>query len=388
MSGRAALSRPQILAVAPGDPLDAATWSGSSANLFGEFARRGLLAGAVYASLPGPLDVAARGLTAHPSVDTWRERSSLGRFRAGTTRVLAARRARSFEADALVQVGSWQRPPRLGDALRTVYLDSSFAQLLQRPDNAIPETSAFARWRLAFERSVYEQADLVFVMSEWTRRSVLQNTGLPAHRVVVASPGPNSVGTVYDQDRPRRPWAAGRGPHLLFVGKKWERKGGPEVAAAFAQLRRVCPGAHLSVIGPTSPVATGAGIRWWGRIDRSDPNGGRLFEALFASADLFVMPSRYEPFGIAFVEAMTRGLACVASDRCAMPEIVDDGVTGRIVAAQDAGALAQVLIELARDPDRVVEMGSLARDRAQERFTWPRCADAVTGALVTGPGAG
>ena len=61
------------------------------------------------------------------------------------------------------------------------------------------------------------------------------------------------------------------------------------------------------------------------------------------------MPSRYEPFGIVFVEAMSRGLPCVASDRCAMPEIVGDQSCGRIVPAEDPEALTDVLVELARD---------------------------------------
>jgi glycosyltransferase involved in cell wall biosynthesis len=54
-------------------------------------------------------------------------------------------------------------------------------------------------------------------------------------------------------------------------------------------------------------------------------------------------------WGHAFVEAMAHGLACVGTTRCAMPEIIDDGVTGRLVAAGARAPLADALIELLSD---------------------------------------
>ena len=81
------------------------------------------------------------------------------------------------------------------------------------------------------------------------------------------------------------------------------------------------------------------------------------------------MPSVYEPFGIVFLEAMAYGLPCLASDRCAMPEIVSDGVSGFAVDAHDVDALGQGLLALT-DPQRAQAFGAAGRLRLEERFTW------------------
>jgi len=94
------------------------------------------------------------------------------------------------------------------------------------------------------------------------------------------------------------------------------------------------------------------------------------------------MPSQYEPFGIVFLEAMAHGLACVASDRCAMPEIVEDGATGYVVPARDVEALAQRLLELA-DPGRAHSFGEAGRERFLEHFTWDAVAGRIVDALVS-----
>src|SRR5947208_12370492 len=66
---------------------------------------------------------------------------------------------------------------------------------------------------------------------------------------------------------------------------------------------------------------------------------------------------------------MAFGLPCVAADRRAMPEIVDDGATGRVVDPTDAAALADALLELA-NPAVARRMGDAAHRRMHERFTW------------------
>jgi glycosyltransferase involved in cell wall biosynthesis len=93
------------------------------------------------------------------------------------------------------------------------------------------------------------------------------------------------------------------------------------------------------------------------------------------------MPSRYEPFGLVFLEAMHRGLACVGTNHCAMPEIIVDGETGRLVPGGDIDALTDVLMTMAEDPEATAAMGRAALERAQKHFTWAGCVTDMSAAV-------
>jgi glycosyltransferase involved in cell wall biosynthesis len=78
---------------------------------------------------------------------------------------------------------------------------------------------------------------------------------------------------------------------------------------------------------------------------------------------------------------MAYALPCVGTTACAIPELVQDGATGRTVAPGDAGALKAALSELCADPDRSAAMGRAGRQRFLERYTWDRVAERICRAL-------
>ena len=90
-------------------------------------------------------------------------------------------------------------------------------------------------------------------------------------------------------------------------------------------------------------------------------------------ATVVVHPARWEGFGLALLEAMLCGRPVVASRVSAIPEVVEDGVTGLLVAPDEAGALATAIAALLGDPARAVAMGASGRRRAVERFTLEEC---------------
>jgi glycosyltransferase involved in cell wall biosynthesis len=67
---------------------------------------------------------------------------------------------------------------------------------------------------------------------------------------------------------------------------------------------------------------------------------------------------------------MAFGLPCIATDRCAMPEIVQHRKTGLIVTAEDVSSLAEAMLGLARNPKDAEAMGSAGRRRLETDFTW------------------
>ncbi|MFV9505985.1 MAG: glycosyltransferase family 4 protein [Oscillochloridaceae bacterium umkhey_bin13] len=97
--------------------------------------------------------------------------------------------------------------------------------------------------------------------------------------------------------------------------------------------------------------------------------------ALYRKATIFVMPSLYESFGISIIEAMACGLPVVATTAGAIPEVVEHGVTGLLVPPGDSIALAEAIIQLARDPELRSRLGKAGRERVQSMFTVGHVAD-------------
>lgn len=99
----------------------------------------------------------------------------------------------------------------------------------------------------------------------------------------------------------------------------------------------------------------------------------------FSSADLFVLPSRREGFGLVLAEAMACGVPVVSTRVGGIPEVVEDGVTGLLVPPNDPAAIAEAIIELLDDPERMRDMGVRGRERVSEHFTWDKVAQRVVG---------
>jgi glycosyltransferase involved in cell wall biosynthesis len=160
----------------------------------------------------------------------------------------------------------------------------------------------------------------------------------------------------------------------LFVGKDFTRKAGDQVVAALAILRaEVDPLITLTVLGPDEwplPGPPPPGVRFLGRLAIDQ------VAAVYDEHDVFVMPSRFEAFGIALAEALVRGLPCVARHAFAMPEIIRPGDNGELIHGDDptelAGALARVLADQAMFR-RVAEQ---ATDTLRH-YCWPRAAQDI-----------
>jgi len=362
---------PRLLVATPGKPLDPGTWSGTSAFLIRALEQAGALAGAVDASSQA-VDRVEQLASFSPNRARWRQRyhsrSSVASGLARSLRSVVARRRLDGEPDVVLHVGAWSQLP---GRFRASYHDGNLAVSLARGEPLLDPSSRSVRRALESDRRFYDEMDLLLPMSDWVRRSFVEDYGQDPDKVVTVGAGANL------RELPDVPERTYEQPHFLFVGKQWERKGGPQLLEAFRHLHAERPDAELWIVGPERPPARAPGVRFLGRVSRAGADGERRLGELYGGATAFAMPSVYEPFGIVFLEAMAYGLPCVASDRCAMPEIVADGVSGFTVDAQDVDALGQRLLDLT-DPERARAFGEAGRQRLVERFTW----DAVAGRIV------
>jgi len=367
----------RIVGIAPSDPWDRLTQSGTSYHLFAALKRREALLGAISGALPGAIETAAKLTSFAPRRRRWVERYEYSPLRrVARSRVASRRVSRLADGSpyATLQIGAWYAiaDSDSGPLLRASFHDANLA-LFSRQGSFIEDpTAAHIRREFAAEQRLFDRLDVIFTRSEWLRQSFIEDFGQAPEKVVNTLSGANvkSLPTSI----PERALSPLR---ILFVGYDFERKGGPFLLKAFSMLRETHPDAELWIVGP-EPGDPAPGVRWCGVIDRRSEEGDRLMDSLHREATALVMTSRYEPFGNAFLEAMAYGLPCIGGEVCAMPEIIDAGRSGLLVPYGDAAALAEALRSLAADPERARAMGEAGFKRLHEQFTW----DVVTGRIV------
>ncbi len=208
----------------------------------------------------------------------------------------------------------------------------------------------------------YEEADAIVVPSRFVYRTFVE-AGVPASKlsIVAETALPRTTHTSRDGLRALR-----QTPRILFVGQIGVRKGIPYLLQAFGRLRTP---ATLRLVGPADrrlmarlgPLPPG--------VELAGPKAGADLAAEYASADVFVLPSVEDGFGLVTVEAMAAGLPVVVSGHAGSADIVDDGVDGFVVPARDADALLDRLDVLVADARLRQRMGAAARAKA-ERRTW------------------
>ena len=173
----------------------------------------------------------------------------------------------------------------------------------------------------------------------------------------------------------------GDGPVLLFVGRIQPLKGLDVAVRALAALGR--PDATLVVVGGASGSGGPAEVeRIHSLIDELgvaaqirhvDPQPHHLLSTYYRAADVCVVPSRSESFGLVALEAAACGTPVVAAAVGGLRTLVDDGHTGFLVEGRDPDDFAKRIDEILRDDDLALALGSRAAGAA-EGYTWSTAA--------------
>jgi len=249
------------------------------------------------------------------------------------------------------------------------------------------------------ERTAFEAADAVIAVSHGMRADILRSyPAIDPAKVRVVHNGID-LDRWKPVDEPEIVRSFGidpTRPSVIFVGRITRQKGLPYLLAAARRLPPevqliLCAGAPdtpeiLAEVqaGVAALQAERSGVIW---IDRllSQPELG----ALLSASTTFVCPSVYEPLGIVNLEAMACGLPVVGTATGGIPEVVADGITGRLVPIRqlDDGTgtpvdpeqfvadLAAALTAVVADPAAARLMGIAGRQRAEAEFSWGSIAE-------------
>jgi N-acetyl-alpha-D-glucosaminyl L-malate synthase BshA len=222
----------------------------------------------------------------------------------------------------------------------------------------------------ALTRFGIEQSDAVSAVSRYLREKTLEVFDLERGIDVI----PNFVDTVRFAPRVesacRKEQFAKKGERLLLhISNFRPSKCVPDVVRIFAAVRREVP-SRLLLVGdgpervPAREVADELGvnkwIRWLGSVD--------AVEEVIGCADLFVLPSRNESFGLAALESMSGGVPVIGTAAEGLPELIQSGETGYLLPVGDVEGMARRSIEVLSDEKKHAAMAKAARAVAIERY--------------------
>ncbi len=223
-----------------------------------------------------------------------------------------------------------------------------------------------------FQFRQLRQADVIFAPSHDAQNELAQAFGISLQKIVVT---PLSADSVF------KPAAAPKtGPvrAIIFSGFLEPIKGIFDAIDALGQVARQGAGdwtleiAGWGDIEAVRAAARTAGIenrvQFLGKLDRP-----ALAEAL-SNADLALLPSHIETFGLSIVEAQACGLPVVSYATASIPEVVVANETALLVPPFDRSALAAAVLQLLKDPERARNMGQRAAEHVRLKFSWERTA--------------
>lgn len=255
-------------------------------------------------------------------------------------------------------------------------------------------TRIHKKWHTRLDQLCTRLSRGVIAVSEHTAKHLREVEGAPREKVYAVLNGIDfdrvSLSGRDDRERIRREFSIDDGFLLLVMARLHPEKGHHFLFEALCEVRKKADRRIRLLVAGVGPfeAAYKAEVLKLGLEDivsflgfRKDP------AALIAAADLVILPSVAEAFGLVLTEALYIGTPVVATNVGGIPEIVDDRIDGALVPPADSGVLAERIIELLNDEEQRSEMAGRGREKVLNRFRFEdmvRSYEAIYGELEGG----
>lgn len=222
-------------------------------------------------------------------------------------------------------------------------------------------------------------ADVVVTISEFEKR-LIEGSGLRVRRFEMVSPGidPSEYESVeyniYEK------YGIGNKRVILFVGRFAQGKGIDVLLKAIPIILKEEPETTTFLIGPdygekSSLIELAKKLKVDKKVIFTENFSRPDLVSAYKNATVFVLPSRYEVFGMVLIEAMMGGIPVVATNYSAIPYVIEDGKTGFLFPLDDHKALAKSVIKLLKDEDLRKKMGEAGKEEVKQKYTWEKNID-------------
>jgi glycosyltransferase involved in cell wall biosynthesis len=217
-------------------------------------------------------------------------------------------------------------------------------------------------------KAVLAQMTHIFPIGEYLREHLIEQYGVDPAKVTAVGTGRGSL-------QPYHGEVDYENPTVLFAAKwGFDYKGGDIVVQGFQLAHQKNPKLKLVMVGQDSYQ------QQFGNLPGVTTYGFTSFEQLqeiFNSAALFALPARIEPWGMAYLEAMSCKTPVIGLNRYALPEMTQNGKYGFLMADATPEAFAETLLKACEDPNRLRQMGTEAQKYCLENFTWEKTVDTM-----------
>jgi len=223
-------------------------------------------------------------------------------------------------------------------------------------------------------RRALQRADFLIAISDYTKQRAIEANSLKPERIYVL---PNALEWEVEPTSIVTQSPTNVATSLLSVCRLEQTeqyKGVDTVIEALPYVARRVPDIEYVVVGGGTDLqrhklmAQRLGVA--NRVQFLGFLNDDALRACYRRCDLFVMPSAGEGFGFVFLEAMRYGKAIVAAKSGGAPEVIQDGITGSLVAYGNKEQLAETIIGLCFDQTRRLRLGEAGYERLQKRFTY------------------
>ena len=220
-------------------------------------------------------------------------------------------------------------------------------------------------FRIKQSKYFIENCKGIFTMSKWLRDFMIQDNPKLKNKI-------HHVGGGSNIDVKKINYKLKTGNKFLFVGVDWKRKNGPLVLKAFERLQKKYPEIELYIAGPK-------------RINSLDCEnvillGNLNYDELvnyFNVCDFFVMPSKFEAYGLVFAEALLFGLPCIGKNSFAMPEFINNGKNGLLIEKDSCGELVKAMENIYINRLKYKNFVNSNHDFYKKEYSWNTVAQKI-----------